>query len=80
MPDIPNWLRDKVAKGELGRKAGKGLYDWKDGKAVNVRVDDGPNYFNAGNNTVLGASTALTSRKSSRPNVAFEPKPPPTRM
>jgi 3-hydroxyacyl-CoA dehydrogenase/enoyl-CoA hydratase/3-hydroxybutyryl-CoA epimerase len=34
MPDIPNWLRDKVAKGELGRKTGKGLYDWKDGKAV----------------------------------------------
>jgi 3-hydroxyacyl-CoA dehydrogenase/enoyl-CoA hydratase/3-hydroxybutyryl-CoA epimerase len=34
MPDIPNWLRDKVAKGELGRKTGKGLYDWKDGKPV----------------------------------------------
>jgi 3-hydroxyacyl-CoA dehydrogenase/enoyl-CoA hydratase/3-hydroxybutyryl-CoA epimerase len=34
MPDIPNWLRDKVAKGELGRKTGKGLYEWKDGKPV----------------------------------------------
>jgi 3-hydroxyacyl-CoA dehydrogenase/enoyl-CoA hydratase/3-hydroxybutyryl-CoA epimerase len=34
MPDIPNWLRDKVAKGELGRKTGKGLYDWKDGNPV----------------------------------------------
>jgi 3-hydroxyacyl-CoA dehydrogenase/enoyl-CoA hydratase/3-hydroxybutyryl-CoA epimerase len=34
MPDIPQWLRDKVAKGELGRKTGKGIYDWKDGKAV----------------------------------------------
>jgi len=34
MPAIPQWLRDKVAKGELGRKTGKGLYDWKDGKAV----------------------------------------------
>jgi 3-hydroxyacyl-CoA dehydrogenase / enoyl-CoA hydratase / 3-hydroxybutyryl-CoA epimerase len=34
MPDIPQWLRDKVAKGELGRKTGKGLYDWKDGKPV----------------------------------------------
>ncbi|HEY6258757.1 MAG TPA: 3-hydroxyacyl-CoA dehydrogenase NAD-binding domain-containing protein [Xanthobacteraceae bacterium] len=34
MPDIPNWLREKVAKGELGRKTGKGLYDWKDGKPV----------------------------------------------
>jgi 3-hydroxyacyl-CoA dehydrogenase / enoyl-CoA hydratase / 3-hydroxybutyryl-CoA epimerase len=34
MPDVPNWLREKVAKGELGRKTGKGIYDWKDGKAV----------------------------------------------
>jgi 3-hydroxyacyl-CoA dehydrogenase/enoyl-CoA hydratase/3-hydroxybutyryl-CoA epimerase len=34
MPDVPQWLRDKVAKGELGRKTGKGLYTWKDGKAV----------------------------------------------
>jgi 3-hydroxyacyl-CoA dehydrogenase/enoyl-CoA hydratase/3-hydroxybutyryl-CoA epimerase len=34
MPDVPNWLREKVAKGELGRKTGKGLYDWKDGKPV----------------------------------------------
>ncbi|HEY4405831.1 MAG TPA: 3-hydroxyacyl-CoA dehydrogenase NAD-binding domain-containing protein [Xanthobacteraceae bacterium] len=36
MPEIPQWLRDKVAKGELGRKTGKGLYDWKDGKPVKV--------------------------------------------
>jgi 3-hydroxyacyl-CoA dehydrogenase/enoyl-CoA hydratase/3-hydroxybutyryl-CoA epimerase len=34
MPEIPQWLRDKVAKGELGRKTGKGLYEWKNGKAV----------------------------------------------
>jgi 3-hydroxyacyl-CoA dehydrogenase/enoyl-CoA hydratase/3-hydroxybutyryl-CoA epimerase len=34
LPDIPQWLRDKVAKGELGRKTGKGIYEWKDGKAV----------------------------------------------
>ena len=33
-PTTPKWLRDKVEKGELGRKTGKGLYDWKDGKAV----------------------------------------------
>jgi 3-hydroxyacyl-CoA dehydrogenase/enoyl-CoA hydratase/3-hydroxybutyryl-CoA epimerase len=26
-------LREKVAKGELGRKTGKGFYIWKDGKA-----------------------------------------------
>jgi 3-hydroxyacyl-CoA dehydrogenase/enoyl-CoA hydratase/3-hydroxybutyryl-CoA epimerase len=29
LPDPPQWLRDKVAKGELGKKTGKGLYDWK---------------------------------------------------
>jgi 3-hydroxyacyl-CoA dehydrogenase / enoyl-CoA hydratase / 3-hydroxybutyryl-CoA epimerase len=34
MPEVPRWLQDKVAKGELGRKTGKGLYEWKDGKPV----------------------------------------------
>jgi 3-hydroxyacyl-CoA dehydrogenase / enoyl-CoA hydratase / 3-hydroxybutyryl-CoA epimerase len=34
LPDIPQWLQDKVAKGELGRKSGKGLYEWKNGKAI----------------------------------------------
>src|SRR3954454_10915937 len=33
LPPAPAWLRDKVAKGELGRKTGKGFYIWKDGKA-----------------------------------------------
>jgi 3-hydroxyacyl-CoA dehydrogenase/enoyl-CoA hydratase/3-hydroxybutyryl-CoA epimerase len=34
MPEPPQWLQDKVRKGELGKKTGKGLYDWKDGHAV----------------------------------------------
>ena len=34
MPDVPQWLRAKVANGELGRKTGKGFYDWKDGEPV----------------------------------------------
>jgi 3-hydroxyacyl-CoA dehydrogenase/enoyl-CoA hydratase/3-hydroxybutyryl-CoA epimerase len=34
MPATPQWLTDKVKKGELGRKTGKGMYEWKDGKAV----------------------------------------------
>lgn len=34
LPSTPDWLRDKVARGELGRKTGKGFYEWKDGKAV----------------------------------------------
>src|ERR1700686_3445040 len=33
LPPTPAWLRDKVAKGELGRKTGRGFYAWKDGKA-----------------------------------------------
>lgn len=34
LPATPDWLRDKVKRGELGRKTGKGFYTWKDGKAV----------------------------------------------
>jgi 3-hydroxyacyl-CoA dehydrogenase/enoyl-CoA hydratase/3-hydroxybutyryl-CoA epimerase len=34
MPDPPQWLKDKVDKGELGKKTGKGLYTWQDGHAV----------------------------------------------
>ena len=37
MPDPPQWLKDKVAKGELGKKSGKGLYVWRDGKAVKAQ-------------------------------------------
>ena len=41
MPDPPQWLKDKVARGELGKKTGKGLYDWKEGHAVKSREDAG---------------------------------------
>ncbi len=37
MPEVPAWLRAKVEKGELGRKTGKGFYDWKNGEAVKDR-------------------------------------------
>lgn len=33
MPNIPGWLREKVDKGDTGKKAGRGFYEWKDGKA-----------------------------------------------
>ncbi len=33
LPPTPAWLREKVARGELGRKTGKGFYTWKDGRA-----------------------------------------------
>ena len=42
IPDAPQWLKDKVAKGELGKKTGKGLYDWKDGHAVKAHDDATP--------------------------------------
>jgi len=32
LPPTPAWLREMVARGELGRKTGKGFYVWKDGK------------------------------------------------
>jgi 3-hydroxyacyl-CoA dehydrogenase/enoyl-CoA hydratase/3-hydroxybutyryl-CoA epimerase len=34
LPPTPAWLREKVARGELGRKTGRGFYIWKDGKAA----------------------------------------------
>jgi len=40
MPEPPPWFLDKVAKGELGKKSGKGLYDWKDGRAVKERLEE----------------------------------------
>jgi 3-hydroxyacyl-CoA dehydrogenase/enoyl-CoA hydratase/3-hydroxybutyryl-CoA epimerase len=39
MPDPPQWLKDMVAKGDLGKKTGKGLYTWRDGKAVKAREE-----------------------------------------
>jgi 3-hydroxyacyl-CoA dehydrogenase/enoyl-CoA hydratase/3-hydroxybutyryl-CoA epimerase len=42
MPDAPQWLKDMVAKGELGKKTGKGLYDWKDGHAVKTHEEAVP--------------------------------------
>ncbi|WP_407178914.1 3-hydroxyacyl-CoA dehydrogenase NAD-binding domain-containing protein [Bradyrhizobium sp. STM 3562] len=38
LPDTPAWLREKVIKGELGRKTGKGFYVWKEGKADKSQV------------------------------------------
>jgi len=37
MPDVSHVLRDKVHMGQLGRKTGKGLYEWKKGEPVKER-------------------------------------------
>ncbi|MDB5626147.1 MAG: fatty-acid oxidation protein subunit alpha, partial [Tardiphaga sp.] len=34
LPPTPAWLRDKVNRGELGKKTGQGFYTWTDGKAL----------------------------------------------
>jgi len=41
LPPTPAWLREKVARGELGRKTGKGFYVWKDGKAEKLAPSSG---------------------------------------
>jgi 3-hydroxyacyl-CoA dehydrogenase/enoyl-CoA hydratase/3-hydroxybutyryl-CoA epimerase len=38
LPPTPAWLREKVARGELGRKTGQGFYNWKDGRADKTAV------------------------------------------
>src|ERR1700742_3470769 len=40
LPPAPDWLREKVSKGELGRKTGKGFYTWKDGKSEKAPLPD----------------------------------------
>jgi 3-hydroxyacyl-CoA dehydrogenase/enoyl-CoA hydratase/3-hydroxybutyryl-CoA epimerase len=42
MPAPPRWLKEKIEKGELGRKTGKGLYEWKDDKAVKDGAEVAP--------------------------------------
>lgn len=43
-PEIPTWLRERVAAGKLGRKTGEGLYVWRDGRAVKAQgaAEPGP--------------------------------------
>lgn len=43
MPAMPDWLAKKIEADELGKKTGKGLYTWKDGKAQKKdNPPDGP--------------------------------------
>jgi 3-hydroxyacyl-CoA dehydrogenase / enoyl-CoA hydratase / 3-hydroxybutyryl-CoA epimerase len=37
MPDVSRVLRDKVEMGQLGRKSGRGFYEWRRGQAVKER-------------------------------------------
>jgi 3-hydroxyacyl-CoA dehydrogenase / enoyl-CoA hydratase / 3-hydroxybutyryl-CoA epimerase len=34
LPEPPDWLRDKIEQGVLGKKSGEGLYRWRDGEPV----------------------------------------------
>ena len=42
MAEISDTLRRKVDAGDLGKKTGKGFYDWKDGTPHPDSNDDGP--------------------------------------
>src|ERR1700733_5698688 len=49
MPEPPQWLKDKVAKGELGKKTGKGLYTCqREGVVANEDIVDGALIFGTG--------------------------------
>lgn len=37
---VPDTLADRVERKELGRKTGRGFYEWKEGKAVKAEVGD----------------------------------------
>jgi 3-hydroxyacyl-CoA dehydrogenase/enoyl-CoA hydratase/3-hydroxybutyryl-CoA epimerase len=39
LPDAPQWISDKVAAGDKGRKTGRGIYVWHDGKPVKARAE-----------------------------------------
>ncbi len=40
-PDVPAWFTEKVAQGEIGKKAGRGLYEYKDGKPQKKKAKTG---------------------------------------
>jgi 3-hydroxyacyl-CoA dehydrogenase/enoyl-CoA hydratase/3-hydroxybutyryl-CoA epimerase len=41
LPAPPDWLREKIEQGALGKKSGKGLYEWKNGEPLkNERVPE----------------------------------------
>ena len=62
LPPTPAWLREKVAKGELGRKTGKGFYIWKDGKADKGAAAPTPR-ADAGNDRPAGAADVECLRR-----------------
>lgn len=42
IPEVPDWMLKRVERGRLGRKTGKGVYDWKDGKPNKGKTDGEP--------------------------------------
>jgi 3-hydroxyacyl-CoA dehydrogenase/enoyl-CoA hydratase/3-hydroxybutyryl-CoA epimerase len=42
LPDLPGWFEAKVKAGELGKKSGKGFYEYHDGKARKSTVGSRP--------------------------------------
>jgi 3-hydroxyacyl-CoA dehydrogenase/enoyl-CoA hydratase/3-hydroxybutyryl-CoA epimerase len=42
LPEVPAWFEDLVKQGHLGKKTGKGVYAWKDGKPVKAAGEARP--------------------------------------
>jgi len=42
LPELPDWFRQQVEGGDLGRKSGKGFYTWKEGEPQKSQDVDDP--------------------------------------
>ena len=42
MPDVPDWFEKLVAQKHLGKKSGKGIYTWVNGKPQKAKIDQDP--------------------------------------
>ena len=42
LPEIPAWFEDKIKRGDLGKKTGRGLYEYEKGKPKKDKIEEQP--------------------------------------